>query len=230
MFTSLASLKQLLLYAKPWRLKIYLATLYSVLNKLFDIAPEILIGVAVDLVVKQEHSWIAQLGFVSLESQLIFLASTTFFIWVFESLFQYLYSVRWRNIAQEIEHAIRLDGYSHVQSLDVNWHENQRTGNITAILNDDVNQLERFLNDGANEIIQLIISSVSIGFIFFYVSPLLGAIAILPIPIILLIATFFQKNLSPRYRNVRDSAGLLNASICEELITSPAETTFSPFL
>ena len=81
MFTSFSSLKQLLLYAKPWRFKIYLATLYSILNKLFDIAPEILIGVAVDLVVNQENSWVAQLGFQTIQSQLIFLASTTFFIW-----------------------------------------------------------------------------------------------------------------------------------------------------
>ena len=206
------------MYAKPWRFKIYLATAYSVLNKLFDIAPEILIGVAVDLVVNKQDSWISQLGFHTIESQLIFLAVTTFFIWVFESLFQYLYSVKWRNIAQEIEHAIRLDGYSHVQSLDVDWHENERTGNLTAILNDDVNQLERFLNDGANEIIQITISSISIGFIFFYVSPLLGIVAILPIPLILLIAMFFQKNLSPRYRNVRDAAGLLSATIFNNLL------------
>ena len=218
MLSSAQSFQQLLTYAKPWRCKIYLATLYSILNKLFDIAPEILIGVAVDLVVNKQDSWIAQLGFNTIESQLIFIAITTFFIWVFESLFQYLYSIKWRNIAQEIEHAIRLDGYSHVQSLDVDWHENQRTGNLTAILNDDVNQLERFLNDGANEIIQIIISSISIGFIFFYVAPILGIVAILPIPLILLIAMFFQKNLSPRYRNVRDSAGLLSATIFNNLL------------
>lgn len=219
MLTSFSSLKQLLVYAQPWRFKIYLATLYSVLNKLFDIAPEILIGVAVDLVAKGDDSWLAQFfGFQTMESQLIFLGVTTFFIWVFESLFQYLHSISWRNIAQEIEHEIRINGYSHVQSLDVNWHENQRTGNVTAILNDDVNQLERFLNDGANEIIQLLISSVAIGFIFFYVSPLIGLVAVVPIPIILLIGTFFQKNLSPRYRNVRDSAGILNASIFNNLL------------
>ena len=218
MLSSFQSFKQLLIYAKPWRLKIYLATSYSILNKLFDIAPEILIGVAVDLVVNKQDSWISQLGFNTIQSQLIFLAVTTFFIWVFESLFQYLYSVQWRNIAQEIEHAIRLDGYAHVQSLDLDWHENQRTGNLTAILNDDVNQLERFLNDGANEIIQIIISSISIGFIFFYISPILGIIAIVPIPMILLIAMFFQKNLSPRYRNVRDSAGLLSATIFNNLL------------
>ena len=49
-------------------------------------------------------------------------------------------------------------------------------------------------------------------------SPLFGFVSILPIPIILLIAMFFQKNLSPRYRNVRDSAGLLNATIFNNLL------------
>ena len=61
--TSFSSLKQLLIYAKPWRSKIYLATFYSIINKLFDIAPEILLGVAVDLVVRKENSVIASLGF-----------------------------------------------------------------------------------------------------------------------------------------------------------------------
>ena len=68
LFSSFASFKQLLKYAKPWRFKIYLATLYSILNKLFDIAPEILIGVAVDLVVQKEDSIIASLGFESIQS------------------------------------------------------------------------------------------------------------------------------------------------------------------
>mgnify|MGYP004299198297 CR=1 FL=1 len=70
---------------------------------MFDIAPEILIGVAVDLVVYKEKSWVAQLGFETIDSQVIFLAVTTFFIWVFESLFQYLYSITWRNLAQTVD-------------------------------------------------------------------------------------------------------------------------------
>ena len=218
MLTSFDSLKQLLAYAKPWQSKIYLATLYSVVNKLFDIAPEILIGIAVDIVVRREMSWVGQLGFTSITSQLVFLTIATILIWVFESLSQYLHQVAWRNIAQEVEHSIRLDGYSHVQSLDIDWHENQRTGNVTAILNDDINQLERFLNDSANQIIQLLVSSITIGCIFFYSSPLIGLVAVVPIPLILFIGTFFQKNLSPRYRNVRDSAGLLNAGIFNNLL------------
>ena len=186
-------------YAKPWRPRIIWASFCSITNKIFDIAPEILIGIYVDLVVQREQSFIAQLGFESIQSQITLLAIATFLIWAFESIFEYLYSVGWKNIAQGIEHHIRIDAYSHVQNLDLEWYEKQKTGNITAILNDDVNQLERFLNGGFNDILQIIVSSIVIGGVFFYISPLIALFAICPIPIILFVASLFQKKLSPKY-------------------------------
>ena len=188
------------------------------MNKIFDIAPEILIGIYVDLVVQREQSFIAQLGFDSIASQITLLAILTFIIWACESIFEYLYSVQWKNIAQGIENDIRVDAYSHVQNLDLEWYEKQKTGNITAILNDDVNQLERFLNTGFNDIIQIVISSLAIGFVFFYISPFIALFAVCPVPIILFIASLFQKKLSPRYLSVRNAAGNLSSLIFNNLL------------
>jgi len=216
--SSYSSFRRFLNYASPWKSKIYLASFYSIINKLFDIAPEILIGIAVDLVVQKNDSIIAKLGFESIQSQIIFLAVATFLIWAFESIFQYLYSITWRNLAQTVEHEIRTDAYNHVQKLDVAWFENKKVGDITAKLNDDVNQLERFLDNGFNTIIQLIVSTIAIGGVFFYISPLVASISVLPIPVILIIAFFFQKNLSPRYLAVRDSVGVLNNTIFNNLL------------
>ena len=216
--SSFTSFKRFLKYAKPWKWRIVKASIYSIINKLFDIAPEILLGAAVDLVVRRENSFIANLGFESIESQIAILGIITFLIWAFESIFQYLYSISWRNLAQSIEHNIRIDAYNHVQKLDISWFENKKVGDITAKLNDDVNQLERFLDNGFNSLIQLAVSTIAIGAWFFYISPLVASITILPVPIILLIAFFFQKNLSPRYLGVRDSAGLLNNTIFNNLI------------
>jgi len=216
--SSYSSFNRFLKYARPWRGRIVLSSIYSILNKLFDIAPEILIGIAVDLVAKKENSIIANLGFESIQSQITVLAIATFLIWAFESFFQYLYSISWRNLAQSVEHEIRMDAYNHVQKLDMEWFENKKVGDVTSKLNDDVNQLERFLDNGFNTIIQLIISSLAIGAVFFYISPLIATISILPIPVILLIAFFFQKNLSPRYLAVRNSVGLLNNTIFNNLI------------
>jgi len=216
--SSFYSFKRFLKYAKPWKWKIIKSSIYSTINKLFDIAPEILLGAAVDLVVRRENSFIANLGFDSIESQIAILGIITFLIWAFESIFQYLYSISWRNLAQSIEHNIRIDAYNHVQKLDMSWFENKKVGDITAKLNDDVNQLERFLDNGFNSLIQLVVSTIAIGAWFFYISPLVASITILPVPIILLIAFFFQKNLSPRYLAVRNSAGLLNNTIFNNLI------------
>lgn len=211
------SFPRLLKYARPWRGKMILATLYSSLNKLFDIAPEILIGIAVNVVVEREESFVAALGFTSPKSQILVLGAATFFIWVFESLFEYLYSLQWRGLAQSIQHALRMDTYDKVQRLDMTWFESNSTGNLMATLNDDVNQLERFLDTGANEIIQILVSTLLIGAIFFYLDPLIGFFTVLPVPLIFIGSSFFQKNLGPRYTRVRDAAGAIGATLANNL-------------
>lgn len=208
---------RLIRYARPWRGRMILATIYSILNKIFDIAPELLIGVAVNVVVEREKSFVAALGFESPKSQIMVLGVATFLIWAFESLFEYLYSVKWRGLAQDIQHALRTDAYDKVQRLDMAWFESNSTGNLMATLNDDVNQLERFLDTGANEIIQLLVSTFAIGGIFFYLEPSIGVLAVLPVPIIFLGSMFFQKNLGPRYTKVREAAGAIGSTLANNL-------------
>ena len=159
----------------------------------------------------------ARLGFETPESQIGALAVATFFIWAFESLFEYLYAITWRGLAQSIQHALRMDTYHQVQRQDMAWFEENSTGNLLATLNDDVNQLERFLDTGANELIQLGVSTVLIGGIFFFLSPQIALLAVVPIPVIFIGSLFFQRNLAPKYSKVRDSAGLLGATLANNL-------------
>jgi ATP-binding cassette, subfamily B, bacterial len=86
-----------------------LAGAFSVLNQIMDIAPEILIGGAVDVVVRREGSWLAGFGVVAVEDQLIVLAILTFVVWVLESTFEYGYGLLWRNLAQTVEHELRVE-------------------------------------------------------------------------------------------------------------------------
>ena len=222
-------MRELLSYLNAWKVRVTLASIYSAINKIFDIAPEVLIGVAVDLVVKKNDSFVASLGFESIDSQVAFIGAVTFLIWALESLFEYLYMIEWRGLAQNVEHDLRVKTYDHAQRLDLDWHEKQSVGNITAILNDDINQLERFLNNGVNQIIQISVSTIIIGFIFFYISPLIATIAILPVPIIFLIGLFFQKKLSPKYKSIREKVGLLNSVIVNNLMGIKVIKSFMTF-
>ena len=55
-------LRRLFGYARQYRRDVWLASLFSVLNKFFDVLPEVLIGVAVDVVVNRKDSFLARFG------------------------------------------------------------------------------------------------------------------------------------------------------------------------
>jgi ATP-binding cassette subfamily B protein len=194
------------------------ASLFSALNKVFDVLPEVLIGIAVDVVVNRKASFLARFGIVPPEHQLILLAVLTVAIWVFESLFEYLYAVRWRNLAQDLQHDLRMEAYAHVQRLELSWFEDRRTGNLMSVLNDDINQMERFLNGGANDLIQILTGSVLVGGVFFALTTKIAFLALVPIPTIVYGAFWFQSRLAPRYARVREAAGTLNARLNNNLL------------
>lgn len=209
---------RLLKYAKGLRTKIIWASTCSVINKLFDIAPEILIGIAIDVVARRDDSFLADFGYVTPESQLVVLAVMTFLIWLGESIFQFLYALLWRNLAQSLQHRMRTETYNRMQHMDMAFFESQSTGNLTSILNDDVNQLERFLNVGANDFIQIIVSVLGVGAVFFYISTKIAVFAFLPIPLIIFGAFFFQRKAQPKYKEVRRQAGILATAISNKIM------------
>ena len=211
-------LRRLWRYAGGHRRAIVVASIWSVLNKLLDIAPPFLIGAAVDIVVSEENSWVADVfGVTDLRTQVVVLALVSAAVWVFESIFEYLYSVAWRNLAQTIQHEARLDAYAHVQNLELAYFEDRSTGGLMSVLNDDVNQLERFLDTGANDILQVLATVVGIGGAFFWLVPDIAPWAFLPVPIIVWGSFRFQRSLEPRYAEVRDRVGLLNGSLANNL-------------
>jgi ATP-binding cassette subfamily B protein len=204
-------------HASGHRRDVIVASTFSVLNKLFDLAPPFLIGVAVDIVVARQDSLLASLGIVDLRRQLLVLAAATAVIWILESVFEYLFQLGWRNLAQTVQHEVRMDAYAHVQGLEQAYFEDRSTGGLLSVLNDDVNQLERFLDRGANEILQVLTTVVVISAAFFIVAPSIAWFAMAPIPVIVWGAVRFQTLLEPKYAAVREQVGNLNASLSNNL-------------
>ena len=207
------TLRRVFGYAKPWRKDMVIAGVYSFANKFFDVFPEILIGIAIDVVVEREESFIAGLGFETPKEQLGILAFLTFLIWALESVTEYAALVRWRHLAQKLQHALRMDGVRHSLFLDLKWHENRNSGQLLSVLSEDVNQVERFLNEGIHNILQLLVSSLLVGFVFFYVSPMIALFALLPIPLILYGGLRFRRRLEGSYKRVRKAAGHLTGAL-----------------
>lgn len=210
-------LRRLLAHTRNHRGHVVKAITYSILNKIFDLAPPALIGTAVDIVVRREDSFIATLGIENVTNQLYALAAVTVVIWMAESMFDYLSDVTWRNLAQQVQHDLRVEAYAHVQGLELGYFEDASTGSLMSILNDDVNQLERFLDVGADSLIEIATTVVLIGSLFLFTAPSVGWMAVVPMPFIVYGSMRFQKKLEPRYALVREQVGVLNTDLANNL-------------
>ena len=211
------NLKQLFKFATQNKTKAKRGIAYSILNKLFDLAPPVLIGIAIDIVVEGSESFLASFGIQDRRDQLIVLAVLTFVIWSLESLFDYLSAVTWRGISQDIEHKLRSDTFQNVLSLDMTYFENKSSGRLMAILNDDVNQLERFLDTGANKLLQTATTVIVIGGTFLYISPTIALFAFIPIPIIIFGSFKFTTTIAKRYEKIRETIETLNNSLSNSI-------------
>ena len=209
--------RRLLNYMRPHRGTVRLAAFCSIFNKFWDLAPPLLIGLAVDVVVLREDSTLASLGMVDPWHQLVLLSILTFLIWGLESLFEYFYGVLWRNLAQTVQHELRLDTFDHVQKQGMAWFDERQKGDILAILNDDINQLERFLDKGANDLLQVSTTVIVVGAVFLLISWQVALFAVLPIPLIVWGSFRYQRSLEPRYAKVRAAAGQMNALLENDL-------------
>ena len=211
------NLRDLFNYALEQDTKVRRGIIYSILNKIFDLAPPVLIGIAIDIVVEGSDSFIGNLGYSDRRQQLIILAILTFIIWGLESSFDYIAAVTWRNISQDIEHSLRTDAFDNVLSLDLAFFENKSSGRLMAILNDDVNQLETFLDNGANRLVQTATTVLVIGGTFLYISPLVAVFAFIPIPIIIFGSLRFTNRIAERYTKIRNDIENLNANLSNSI-------------
>ncbi|MEQ9367162.1 MAG: ABC transporter ATP-binding protein [Leptospirales bacterium] len=211
-------------YIAPYRGKFFRAGFASIVNKILDLMPPLLVGWVIDTVRREPPGWLADCvsylaGFLNLSSEAALddpfilasvLAGLAVVIFALESFFQWWYRLDFMVLAQRVQHDLRVDAYDHMQRREIEFFENHRLGETMVMLNDDVNQLERFLNGSFSDILQLLVLIAFSSVVMFGVSWELSIVGCLPIPVILYGSLVFQRKITPRYRGVRQSVGHLN--------------------
>lgn len=206
----LQPMRQLWRYVQNRSLFFAYACSSSVLNKVLDLMPPLLVGWVIDSVSGRPPGWItALLGPTTPWGMAIFLSVLGVLIFALESLFEWMYQRAFMTLAQDVQHDVRVDTYAHLQTREIRFFENQRMGETLAILNDDINQLERFLNVGFNEILQLLVLFVFSLVVMGLTSWELSLVSLLPIPLILAGSSWYRRLIAPRYDRVRGAVGAL---------------------
>ncbi|HKK88530.1 MAG TPA: ABC transporter ATP-binding protein [Saprospiraceae bacterium] len=204
-----APMRRLFRAIHPFKWQFRISVFYSIINKILDLMPPFLTAWLIDTVSGETPKWISDIGMISPWDEVVFIIFLAVVIFLLESFFEWLYKKGFLKLAQNIQHHIRLHCYEKLQRKHMYFFSRQRTGNLMAILNDDINQLERFFNTSFNEIVQIIILVLVAGWSLIQESIVLGLLGMAPIPFIILGSLYYQKKVAPLYKNVREAVGNL---------------------
>ena len=197
-------------YLGGYKKEVGISVFATITNKLFDMMPPFLVAWILDTVSGKVPTWIPQwTGLSDLWEVAFFICILTVIIFGFESFFEWMFKRGFMRLAQQVQHDLRLDAYNTMQSREIAYFEEQRTGNLMSMLNDDVNQLERFLNGSFKDLIQLITLVIFAGWALFSFSWQMGLLSMSAIPFIILGSFYYQKRIEPHYKKVRETVGEL---------------------
>jgi ATP-binding cassette subfamily B protein len=194
----------------------------SVFARLLDLLPPVLLGIAIDAVFRRDVpfdarwpiSWLPA-GWIppSQSGKFWFTVALIAASFGGAAIFHWTRNWGWNAFAQKIQHDVRTDTYDEMQRLDMSFFADKQTGELMSILSNDVNRLERFLNEGMNGALRLGVMVLGIGAILFGLNWQLAMVALVPVPLIAAFTYVFVQVIQPKYAAVRSSVGTLNSRL-----------------
>ncbi|ELY46911.1 ABC transporter ATP-binding protein [Natronorubrum sulfidifaciens] len=208
-------------YGRPYWIPVTVGLISSVFARALDLLPALMLAVAIDAIFG-DAVFADQVPLVLLpEAWLPATASGQFWLvaiaiaasFAFGALFHWLRNWGFNAFSQEIQHDVRTATYDKMQRLDMEFFASKQTGEMMSVLSNDVNQLERFLNEGMNSATRLIVMVVGISGLLFWLNPQLALVSLAPVPFIAGFTYVFVKKIQPKYAAVRSSVGNVNSRL-----------------
>ncbi|MDS0473546.1 ABC transporter ATP-binding protein [Natrinema sp. 1APR25-10V2] len=200
-----------------------LGVIASIAARILDLLPALMLGVAIDAVIRQEIGYVeafpigggliapyvpeARMGQFWLTIGIIASAFSL------SAIFHWTRNWGFNTFAQNVQHDVRTDTYDEMQRLHMGFFADKQTGEMMSILSNDVNRLEKFLNDGMNSMFRLLVMVLGIGGLLVAINWQLALVALLPVPLIALFTYFFIKTIQPKYAAVRSTVGKVNSRL-----------------
>ncbi len=211
-----------LVYGRDYLFPVTVGIVASVFARLLDLLPPLMLGIAIDAVFRRDAAFSEQIPLVLLPEAWLPTTQTDQFWFVIAAIagafalgaaFHWVRNWGFNAFAQNIQHDIRSDTYDQMQRLNMDFFSDKQTGEMMSILSNDVNRLERFLNDGMNSMFRLSVMVVGIGVLLFWINWQLALVALLPVPIIAGFTYVFIKIIQPKYAEVRSTVGKMNSRL-----------------
>jgi ATP-binding cassette, subfamily B, bacterial MsbA len=174
---------RLLVYVKPYRWYLVLVLLVLICTTALTMLLPLIVQILVDTVLIQKNT--ALLNQIALALVGVFLV---------QAIFNYIDHLTIEYVGQRVVANIRMQLYSHLQSLSLSFYDNHRTGDIVSCLTNDVSLLQQAITTNLIQLLiqaMALIAGVTLLFVLNWQLTLI-ILAGVPIVVLLILALGFQ--------------------------------------
>lgn len=201
----------------PHRRRLYRAAALSVACQVSEVALGTFLGWTGLVLIKGEAAPLAGLGLTTASAQLLGLAGLVAAACAAVAGLSYASNLQWRRLGQDIEHDWRGRTYRHVQHLELEHLEGERTTRVAGTLTDDVGQLGAFFAGPAGDVLQLGTSLALLVPAFLLLAPQIAWIAFLPIPVVAWLSLRHQDRAAADYAVTGERRARLGSQVINSL-------------
>jgi ABC-type multidrug transport system fused ATPase/permease subunit len=136
---------------------------------------------------------------------------------VLRDLFTWLRILVNNTLEQNVIYDMRRKLYAQLQRLPVSFFDERASGDLMTRVIDDIGSVERILIDGAEQCVIAILSLSVVFILLFWKNAQLAMLALLPLPLLSLGALWYTLNAVQWYRTIKQSAGILNSLLADNI-------------
>lgn len=107
--------------------------------------------------------------------------------------------------ARKIENQLRGDLFAHLTTLDFSYYDEHKTGDLMAHATNDINAVRMSLGFGLVILTDIVVLGISALFMMFRISPKLALLALIPLPVLSVVVTFFGQMIRRLFERVQRS-------------------------
>ncbi|RLI34318.1 hypothetical protein DRO66_09000, partial [Candidatus Bathyarchaeota archaeon] len=193
-------LKRLLTYLSPYRFRIIVVTLLTIGSTLINlITPKLTMDLIDDILTPVVT--IGSLDTEALMGWIILYVGIIFIRYIIRFFQTYLMSY----IGQNVLFKIRSDLFDHLQALSLRFFVEGETGRIMSVVTNDVEELNRFLNEGMFTLITDFVSIVGAIFFMFTMNVELSLISLAMVPLMFIVFYLMGGRARRAWRRTRES-------------------------
>lgn len=135
--------------------------------------------------------------------KLIFIATLGLLaVYILNTFLQYIVTYYGHLLGTNIERDIRNDLYTHIQYLSYRYFDNTKTGKLLTRLTNDLMNIGEMAHHGPEDLFIAIMTLLGAFGIMFWINPELAIISFVIVPLILVIAIYFNKKMTVAFREL----------------------------